>query len=259
MVTLVSSPPSTAHAFRNTPIGSPLVNHTFSTIDGRKEQILGSAKANVFVFFRTNQDHSVEALKQIAELERELARKSVHWVAIVSPSEPRDEVLAIVKETGIRMSVLVDEADTFYGELGVYLHPSVGIADAQHRLAGYQPFRKIDLRDLIRGRIQLVLGEITEAQLAQIIEPPAAPVGVNRAHARVNLARMLLKFGKVDDAIASLRAALVIDPDSSEAHEALAEALARKGSCDEAETEQKAAIRLAPPGAPQAGPLSCRR
>ncbi len=252
--------PSVSPAFRNVSIGASIQTRTMPTIDGRKEQLLGSAKANVFVFFRAGQDHSVEALRQVADIERELAGKSVRWVGIVSSSEAREEILAVVRETGIRMPVLVDEADALYGELGVYLHPTIGIADERHRLAEYQPFRKINLRDLVRARVQLVLGEISEAQLAQVIDPPAAPIASGgRALARVKLARLLLSAGKVDEAIASLRAGLAIDPDLGEAHAALAEALARKGSCAEAEREQAAALRLAPAGAPPAAPLACRR
>ncbi len=247
-------------AFRNTQLGTPISNRTMPTVDGRKEQLFGSAKANVFVFFRTGQDHSVQALRQLADLERELAGRSVRWVALVSSSEPLDAVRAVARETGIRMPVLVDEGDAFYGELGVYLHPSIGIVDRQYRLAGYQPFREINMRDLVRARVQLALGEITEAQLAQVIDPPSTPIASGgRAHARVKLARLLLSAGKVDEAIASLRAGLAIDSNLADAHEALAEALARKGSCDEAESEQKAAIRLAPGKAPPAAPLACRR
>ncbi len=230
------------------------------TIDGHKEQLLGSSNANVFVFFRTGQDHSMEALKQLADVERDLAGKSVHWVGIVSSNEERQDVVALVRETGIKMPVLIDEGDALYGELGVYLHPSIGIADSRYALVEYQPFRKINLRDLVRARIQVVLGDITEAQLAEVINPPAAPIAMTagRAHARVKLARVLLSVGKVDEAIECLRAGLKLDPDSAPAHAALAEALARKGSCSEAESELKAALRLAPSGeAPP--PLSCRR
>jgi tetratricopeptide (TPR) repeat protein len=252
--------PAVSPAFRNVSIGDSIENRTLPTIEGRKERLLGSAKANVFVFFRAGHDHSVEALRQIADVERELAGKSVRWVGIVSSSDARDEVLAIVRSTRVRMPVLVDQDDSLYGELGVYLHPSIGIADARHRLAAYQPFRKVNLRDLIQARVQLVLGEITEAQLAQVIEPPAAPVASGgRARARVKLARMLLSAGKVDDAIASLRSGLALEPDLAEAHAALAEALARKGSCAEAESEQKTALRLAPEEAPRASPITCRR
>jgi predicted Zn-dependent protease len=151
------------------------------------------------------------------------------------------------------MPVLVDEKDALYGELGVVLHPSIGIADAQHKLVAYQPFRKLNLLDAMRGRIQLVLGEITDAQLAAILDPPPTPTAVNRAGARVKLARTLLKAGAVDAAIQSARAAVALEPAAADGHAVLAETLAAGGKCDEAARESAEARKLdaaAPPAPP---------
>jgi tetratricopeptide (TPR) repeat protein len=253
VVALGVLPVGAAEAFRDAPIGAAIANRKMPTLDGRRELLLGTAKASVFVFFRTGQDHSASALRQLAALERELAGKPVRFVGIVSSDDPRDEVDAMVREAGVRMPVLLDENDALYGELGVVLHPSIGIADARHRLAGYQPFRKVNLLDATRGRIQLVLGEITEAQLAAILDPPAAPVAVNRAHARVKLARRLLGTGAVDAAIQSARAAVALEPATAETHAVLAEALARGGQCEEAAREAALAHRIDPAaGAPSA-------
>lgn len=226
------------------------------TLDGRKEPLLGKARVNVFVFFRTGHEHSASALAQLAALEAELAGKPVRFVGVVSASEPRDAVRTLVREAGVRMPILLDEGDALYGELGVSLHPTIGIADERGRLAARQPFRKLNLLDATRGRIQLALGEIDEARLAAILDPPAAPVGVNRAHARVKLARKLLSAGAVEAAVESARAAVALDPQLADAHAALAEALARAGRCDEAEREAGAARRL--DGALAAAP-SCTR
>ncbi len=237
-------PVASAEAFRETPVGATLHNRKMPTLDGKTESLLGNAKANVFVFFRTGQDHSEQALHQLAVLEKEFAAKPVRFVAVVSSDEPKDAVAAMVREAGVRMPVLVDEKDALYGELGVVLHPSIGIADAQHKLVGYQPFRKLNLLDATRGRIQVVLGEITEAQLAAILDPPVTPVKVNRAHARVNLARKLLAAGAVDAAVQSARAAVALEPEHAENHAILAETLARGGQCDEAAREAAEARTL---------------
>jgi hypothetical protein len=229
--------PRSPAAFRDAAIGDPVKNRRMPSLDGRTEPLLGSARANVVVFFRAGQDHSASALRQLAQLEAELAPKGVRFVGVVSSSDARDEVRAMVREAGTRMTVLVDEADALYGELGVSLHPSIAIVDARGRLAGYQPFRKLNLLDATRGRIQLALGEIGEAQLAVILDPPAAPVKANRAHARVKLARTLLQVGSVDAAVESARAGVALDPE-------LADALARAGKCDEAEREAALARKL---------------
>jgi hypothetical protein len=226
------------------------------TLDGRSEPLLGPAKANVFVFFRAGQDHSAEALAQLATLERELAGKPVRFVGVVSAGDPREGVRAMVKEAGVRMPILLDEGDALYGELGVSLHPSIGIADEEHRLAAYQPFRKVNLLDLVRARVQRVLGEIGEAELAAVVDPPAAPVAVHRAHARANLARRLLAAGAVDAAVESALRGVELDPGYGPAHAVLSEALARAGRCAEAQRQAAEARRLG--AAPAAAPCSAR-
>jgi len=246
-IALGAGTPASTPAFRNTQKGDPVRNRKMPTLDGRTESLLGTARANVFVFFRPGQEHSASALEQLAELEKELRSRPVRFVGVVSGDDSVDEVRAMVRESGIRMPVLLDKGDELYGELGVVLHPSVGIADERHRLVGFQPFRKINFTDAMRGRIQLALGEIDEARLASILDPPQAPVASGgRAHARVKLARVLLKAGQVEAAIDSARAGIAIDPDLAEAHAVLAEALARAKRCDEADREAEAARRLAP-------------
>ncbi len=244
VLTVSLIPAARAEAFRETPIGATIANRKMPTLDGKAESFLGSAKANVFVFFRTGQDHSEQALRQLAALEREFAGKPVRFVAVVSSDEPRDAARAMVRDAGVRMPVLLDEKDALYGEIGVVLHPSIGIADAQHRLAQYQPFRKLNLLDATRGRIQVVLGEMTEAQLAAVLDPPQNPVKVNRALARLNLARKLLQAGAVEAALQSARAAVAMEPEHAANHAVLAEALARGGSCDEAAREAAEARKL---------------
>ncbi|HET7825736.1 MAG TPA: redoxin family protein [Anaeromyxobacter sp.] len=241
--------PATADAFRDAAIGDAVKNRRMPTLDGRTEMLLAPAKANVFVFFRAGQDHSAEALAQMAKLEAELAAKPVRFVAVVSAGDPPGDVRAMVKATGIRMPVLLDEGDALYGELGVSLHPSIGIADAAQRLAAYQPFRKVNFLDLVRARVQRVLGEIGDAQLAAVVDPPPAPVAVNRSHARVNLARKLLAAGAVEAALQSARRSVGLEPESGEAHAVLAEALARSGKCEEARREAGEARRLGAAGA----------
>jgi hypothetical protein len=233
-----------AEAFREAPVGTPIPNRKMPTLDGKSESLLGTAKANVFMFFRSGQDHSEQALWQVAQLEKEMAAKPVRFVGIVSSDDAKDAVAAMVRESGVKMPVLVDEKDAFYGEVGVVLHPSIGIADAQGKLVAYQPFRKINLEDALRARIQLVLGEITEAQLAAILDPKPTPVAVNRAQARVNLARKLLGMGAVDAAIQSARAAVALEPAVAENHAVLAETLARGGKCDEAAREAAEAKKI---------------
>src|SRR5512133_4302968 len=143
--------------------GTVIENVELKTLAGGKEKLLSNkVKANVFVFFRPNQERSLDALKQMATCEQELAGKSVHWVAIVSSSETAADVTPFVAQAGIKMPVLIDEGDVLYDRLGIRLHPMVGIVDAKFVVNSMEPYRQIDYCEIIKTRIRLLLGEVSQ-------------------------------------------------------------------------------------------------
>jgi predicted Zn-dependent protease len=247
--------PGVSLAFRDAPVGTTIRPRAMPTADGKRAPLLAEGKVSVFVFVRTGQDHSDAALRKLAQLEREFEAKPVRFVAIVSDGDAPADVLALARETGVRMPVLVDEADAFYGELGVAMHPSAGIVGRDGRLSGFQPYRKVNYVDAMRARVQVALGELDEAGLARVLDPgvQAAPSG-GRARARLKLARTLLAAGGVDQAVENARAAIALEPELAEAHQVLSDALARAGRCDESETAAATARRLAPGARPAAAP-----
>jgi tetratricopeptide (TPR) repeat protein len=242
-----SAVPSEGQAFANLPVGGTLKNRQLPTLDGKHVALLGSGKANVFVFFRPAQDHSLQTLTQLARLEQEFQGKAVSFTAVTSASYPRDEVAAVAREAGIRMPILIDAGDALYGELGVHLHPVVGITDARGKLIAYQHFLKINMLDVVRGRIQVALGEIDEVEMARLVAPPAATIDLgNRsgAKSRFLLARALLNRGNAEKAIENARAGVALDPTFAPVHAILAKALAAAGQCAEAEQEYAAALEI---------------
>ena len=147
------------------------------------------------------------------------------------------------------MPILIDAGDALYGELGVSLHPVVGIADERGKLVAYQHFLKVNMLDVVRGRIQVALGEIDDAQMARLVEPAAASIDLGKrsgAKSRFLLARALLARGSVEKAIENGRAGVALDPTFAPAHAILAKALFAAGQCAEAEREYAAALQLDP-------------
>jgi hypothetical protein len=243
--------PLAGRAFSNLAPGETLENGVLPTIDGRREPLLSpQARANVIIFFRPNQEHSLETLRAMAGCEKDFAQRPVHWVAVVSDSWPRTEVLTAVSQSGIRMPVLVDEGDQLYGKLGVRLHPVIGIADGKLRLLDYLPFHKINYCEMIRVRIRLALGEVDRAAVERVDHPPKAlmpneiPGAVARRH--VNLGQMLLKSGHHAQAEENARIAVEKQPDLAPAHALLGQALAAQGKCAEATAAFDRALALEP-------------
>jgi tetratricopeptide (TPR) repeat protein len=234
-----------ALAFANVPIGAVVDNDVLPVFTGGEQSLLGEAGVSVFIFFKPGLEHSNQAMSQIAALENELAGRQVHWCAIVSDRVPRAEVEAAVKAAGLRMPVLIDRGDKLYGKLGAVLHPVAGITDANHRLVAYQPFAKVNYPAIIRAHIRHALGEISDAELAAVLNPVAAPLGgdVSVAHRYLRLAEKQFQTTNSDQALANVRKSLDKNP-TAEAYSLQGRILQAQGKPDEAAAAFASAHKL---------------
>lgn len=238
--------------------GTMVENVEMKTLSGGKEKLLSNkVKANIFVFFRPNNERSLDALKQMALCEKELGGKPVRWVAIVSSTESPEEVKPMVAEAGIKMPVLIDDGDFLYNQLGIRLHPMVGIVDGKFKLLALEAYRQIEYCDLIKARIKIALGEMTEADVTRIENPEKAIMPgddpMKKALRDVNMARRLYEIGQFQKAIERAKKALEIAP-VARGYSVQAEAHAKLGQCAEANTLAEQALKLDPadPWAPVA-------
>ncbi|WP_242393361.1 thioredoxin domain-containing protein [Anaeromyxobacter oryzisoli] len=248
ILAVVAVLPPTAHAHAEA--GTLIENVELRTLSGGKDRLLSAkVKANVFVFFRTGQERSADALKQMAQCEHDLAGKSIHWAAVVSSSAPPDEVKALVAQTGLKMPVLVDEGDVLYDRLGIRLHPMVGIVDAKFKLMALEPYRQIDYCEVLKVRIRMLLGEATQADLDKTVNPEKSPLPgadpMKKAMRDVNMARRLYELGLPEKAIKKAQRALEIAP-VAQAYVVMAKAYAKLGQCAESAQAVEMAAKLQP-------------
>jgi len=230
-------------------VGSTVDNVELKTLAGGREKLLSpKARANVIIFFRPNQDRSVDALKQMAQCEKDLAGKPVHWVAIVSSNEPADGVKTVVQQTGIDMPVLVDEGDALYDKLGVRLHPMVAIADGKFKLVTMEMYRQIEFCDVIKARIRFVMGELDQAGLDKVLNPERSSLPgedmAKKAMRDVNMARKLIDLDQADKAIERCQRALELSPTVAAAYAVMGDAYAKQGDCAKAKQQWQAAQKL---------------
>jgi len=242
--------PRPGHAFSNVAVGDALENPALRTLDGGTAELLSRRhQASVFVFFRPQQEHSLDALLDLAAVQKELAGKPVRFVGVVSDSWTAEEVRETVRKAGVDWPVLVDAGDALYGRLGVRLHPVVGIADRGLRLFAYEHFRQINFREILLARVRLALGEIDQAAMARVLDPPKGtlpgddPRDVARRH--VNLARQLWKRGNGEKALEFTRRSLEIAP-SADAWALQGEVLSAQGRCPAALPAFEAALKIEP-------------
>ncbi len=220
-------------AFSHAAVGDRIENRELPVLGGGEQSFLGDARANVFFFIRPDQDHSREVLAGLAGLVEELADRSVTWTAIVSDRFSEDQMRAVMAEAGLGFPVLIDRGDVLYGELGAALHPVLGIVGPDGVLVAYQAFRKIHFMELLRARVRHQLGEVTAEELARVENPPKTEIAGrdDGAVRHLRLARMLLKAGQADKALASVEKSLVIDPELAAAHGLAGKILSARGDC----------------------------
>jgi len=237
-----------ACAFENAPVGSPIRNVELPSLRGGRHFLLSDRPVNVFLFIKPGLEYSNAFLREIALCEREMADKPVHWVTVVSSRVPRSVVEEEVRKARLQMPVLIDEGDALFSELGVVLYPTVGLADAQHKLVAYEPFRKVHYRAVIQARIRHLLGEISDEELEKVLHPPLATSGgpSAAAHRRLKLGEKLLQAKRYDKALESVERCLELDPTLAEAHVLLGRILAAQGKPDQARQAFEKALQLDP-------------
>ncbi len=236
-----------ALAFANVPLGAVVENVALPALAGGEQYLLSDTNVSVFIFIKPGLEHSNQALAQVAECQQELAGKPVHWCAIVSHRVPQAEVEAAVQASGITMPVLIDRGDVLYGKFGVILHPVVGITDPERRLVAYQPFAKVNYEAIIRAQIRHALKEITDEELAEALNPPAAALGgeASVAHRYFRLAEKQFSSTNYVQALANLKKSLDQNP-TADAWSLRGRILAAQGHRAEALTAFAAALKLDP-------------
>ncbi len=237
-----------ASPFTNVAVGEKLPEADLPKLDGGSAPYIADAKANVFIFFRPDQENSESALRQLQEAKTKLGDRSVRWTTIVADTYPRETVGRLVEELGIDMTVLLDHDNELYGRLGVILHPVIGVADDEHVLRAYVPFRKLNLAVQVDAQVKHVLGEITDEQLQAVLNPEPIKLGGNGTVAKRNLrmGQMFLKMKKYDAALQAAAKSMELDPELAGPYGLKAAAYAEQGDCEQAAPAAQRALELDP-------------
>jgi tetratricopeptide (TPR) repeat protein len=248
LVALALVPFGAAHAHAE--VGTVVQNVELKTAAGGKEKLLlPKMKATAVVFVRTGQERSTDALKAMSRCEQELAGKPIRFVAVVSGDTQAADALAMAADSGVRMPVLVDEGDALYEKLGVRNHPVIFLLDARNAIASFEQYRQIGYCDVVKAQLRLLLGEIDQAALDKVLNPPESTMPGDDARdvstRDVNLGRRQLKIKQYEKAIQSANKALGHAP-SAGAFALLGDVYAAQGDCKKAAKHYEQALKLDP-------------
>lgn len=248
LAALAMAPFGAAHAHAE--VGTVVANVELKTPAGGKEKLFAAKmKATALVFVRTGQDRSLDALKAMSKCEQDLAGKPVRFVAVVSGETPPADATALATGAGVKMAVLIDEGDALYEKLGVRNHPVIFLLDAKNAIAAFEQYRQIDYCDVVKARIRLLLGEIDQAEMDRVLNPPESTMPGDDirdvSNRDVNLGRRQLKIKQYEKAIQSAHKAMEKAP-SAGAFALLGDVYAAQGDCAKAQKEYEQALKLDP-------------
>jgi tetratricopeptide (TPR) repeat protein len=231
-------------------VGTVVPNVELPTAAGGKEKLLApKMKVTAVVFIRTGQDRSADALKAMSRCEQDMAGKPVRFVAVFSGDTLPAEATAMAVTAGVRMPLLLDEGDHLYEKMAVRNHPVVFLLDGKNAIAYFEQYRQIDYCEVVRARLRFMLGEIDQAAVDKVLEPPTSSMPGDDARdvatRDVNLGRRQLKIKQYDKAIQSANKALEKAP-SAAAFALLGDVQAAQGDCAKALKHYEQALKLDP-------------
>lgn len=247
-------------AFANVEVGSALPNPSLAGLDGIERPLFDSQRVTVFLFFDPQQDHSREVLGALAELQKNLKDGDVRWVGVVSDRFSPESASSALTESGVSLETVIDAGDRLYGELGVRLYPTMGIADSDATLRAYLPYAKVNYMSALEAHLRHTLGQIDDAALDQALHPVAIDVSSNAAQVgrTLKLARMLWNSGKKEKALTIAREATETAPDLADPHALVGFFLVEDGFCEEGRASLSVALEIEPEHAEaQAALLEC--
>jgi len=200
----------------NVPDGKPAPGFTLTSVNGKTVSLLDyKGKVTVFLYWRTDHDRSVLALKDCKEIVDTFKGKDVSIVSIIADGDSQDEVKKILSDNGIDFPVLVDRNRQVYSSYGIRVYPSTVIIDKQGVVSHSIPSHPLSYKKLIKAYIKNTLGEIDEAELNEALtyhveKKDEATLEADRLY---NLSLKFIKSGLHDEAVNSVNKSIEANPD----------------------------------------------
>ncbi|MDO8804065.1 MAG: redoxin domain-containing protein [Elusimicrobiota bacterium] len=189
---------SSAIPTRNLKIGETALPFTLSDARGKTHSPeTYKGKPLVIVYFRTGHDFSLKALKVLNRLHKKFAAHGAVFLGIwnkdgESQGAPKPAAFPLLE----------DEQLKFYGSYGLFILPTTLVFDRDHRFkaytAGYTDSMETELETSLNG----ILGLKGAAP-----SPPRYGKAGEILDPRINEARLLLKDGRAEEALAAFKSA----------------------------------------------------
>ena len=162
---------------------------------------------------------AVTALSEIEELLPFLTEKNITVRVINAQGDSEATIAEVTEAAGLSLPVYLDFNHQAYGELGIYIMPSVLLLDKEGVTVAGMGYSK-KMTATLKGEVEILLGDKTREQ----VEAELNPVMVDKSatekegNRHLNMAEMLIRKGQPEAAERELLAALESNPKLAEAH-----------------------------------------
>ena len=245
-----STVPGTGAAFRNMKEGSAALPFTLKDFDGKDvEWKPDSGKVTILSFVKLSQERSVEQLKDLVVLHKELAGKGIDFVVVASYTDTAAEAKKAVADLGISFPIVHDKDQKAYGDYGLFILPATGIIGKDGKFAFEQSNHGRDYKEVVGGKAKVLAGLMTEDDYKKLVTPVESArksKEEGEAERLISLGRTLQKRGMPDKAAERFGKAVELDPKNVVARIAYGESLVASKKYDEALVQFTKAKEIAP-------------
>jgi tetratricopeptide (TPR) repeat protein len=245
-----STVPGGAAAFRNLKEGSPAPPFTLKDFDGKDFEFRPDAgKVTILSFVKLSQDRSIDELKDLVALHKDLSGKGIDILAVASYGDTAADAKKAVADLGIAFPLLHDKDQKVYGDYGLFILPATGVIGKDGKFAFEHSSHGRDFKDVVGGKAKVLAGLMTAEEYAKLVTPVES---VQRSREEgeadrlVSLGRTLLKRGMPDKAAERFAKAVELDPKNASARIAWGESLVAAKKYDDALVQFTKAKELAP-------------
>ncbi|GAB4339714.1 MAG: hypothetical protein Kow0089_12840 [Desulfobulbaceae bacterium] len=239
--------------FRVVAPGDAVPPLTFTSLaDGSSlslESLKGGPVALLFwgADIETKKDRSIKAIEATEAILPFLEERKVKVVLVNAQGDSKEVMGSVTGGLSGKLPLYGDATQKAYGELGIFIVPSVLLVDKDGKVASGLGYSH-DFSERLKGEVQVMLGEKTRAEMEKELRPEMVERSAEEKQTtrHLNMAAVMIKRGQTDSAISELQKALALDPQLGDAHGLLGCLYLDKGQLEEAKKELDASYEINP-------------
>lgn len=200
----------------NIPVGETAPDFNLTSPTGEHFSLTeNNGKVTVLIYWRTEHERSLLALKDANEVLDKLRGKDIRGISVIAGNDRLDLAKQTISENGINLPLFMDQGRQIYSDYGIRVYPTTVILDKEGVLVHSIPSHPLIYKKLFEVYVKMAMGEIDEKKLNEMLSPQNKEVDKNLLESLrlYNLAMKFTEYGMVELASNSARKSIEAKPD----------------------------------------------